>query len=444
MNDSPVRWLANGSAAAGSVSMNNLRGKSWVWTSNTSKTGFNAFNPQATVTDSSGYVYSVAYGSSTGLYVVKTSPVGNTVWITRLSPASGYAEQSPSAFRNGLAVSSSGNVYVAVGHRTSSAPITYYYGVAKLNSSGTLQWSSYLAAPASFVVNGSLGIDSSENVYVWGFADASTANDAVIAKYNSSGTLQWQKKLAGVLGAIGYSAVSVDATNNYVYVAGFYGSTSGFVGKYDTNLSLQWGSTLDTAVGCAFAVAATNPSNQNVYVSVRSPVLGIAKFNSSGTLQWQKQFSTGSTYSAIAVDSSDNAYIQMDGTGTANPYILKISSSGAISSQLQFSPNGMSFGTYNNMGGVAVTGNAIATTFNTTTSSAPVNGGSVIKLLNTLNTTGTYGRVIISSSSVTASDSTYTAGSSSPTISTTSFTQVNSLVTGSDVTSTFTNAVTLI
>lgn len=440
MNDSPVRWLANGSAAAGSVYMNNLRGKSWSWTSNF--TSGSLFSVQAIGSDSNGFIYTLGFSAGPGLHVVKTNPVGTVVWVTKISPASGYTILG--GYRNGIGVSSSGNCYVGLLlYRSSNG--TYEAGVVKVTGAGVIGWSSFLRAPATLGENGSVGVDSNENVYLRAFEDFDfSPGRAIIAKWNSSGTLQWQKYISGVFGSVGYGSLDADYNSTNVYISGIVtDGTNGFLGKYDENLNQTWGAALTNAAGCAIHSVAVNPSNSNVYAAVGSPATGIAKYNSSGTLQWQKQFSNGSVFISVSADSSDNAYIQMDPNGSTNPYLVKVNSSGSIVGQLQFAPNGASFGVSNNMGGSAVVGNSVAVSLNTYNPSSN-NGASTVKLLNGLTTTGTYGRVVISAPSLTVSNTSYTAGSASPTVGTSSYTVTTSLVTASDVTGSFTKTVTLI
>jgi hypothetical protein len=281
-------------------------------------------------------------------------------------------------------------------------------------------------------------------VYSKVFSDFDATAGGIIAKWNSSGTLQYQKKIELTYGTIGLGGVFVDATNNYVYYCALGNpTTNGILVKYDTNLSQQWGTYLTTGVGASIRSVAVATSSQNVYAYTSAGSPGVAKYNSSGSLQWQIQFSAGGGYQQIAVDSSENSYVQMNATSGIDGYIIKVNSSGSIAGQLEFAPTGTGSGTSDNMGGVAITGNSIFSAMNTYHSTS-FDGVAGIKILNSMSTTGAYGRITMSSSSVTASTSSLTTGSTTPTVSTTSYATGSSLVTGSDATSSFTRAITLI
>ena len=125
----------------------------------------------------------------------------------------------------GIAVDGSGNVYIA--GRTSSAGAGSYDAlIVKYNADGVIQWQRTLGA-SSTDAGLAIAVDGSGNVYVHGYAFLSSGSaDFLTVKYNTSGTLQWQRTLdnsSGVTNAIGY-AVSVDNSGN-IYVGG--GGASG-------------------------------------------------------------------------------------------------------------------------------------------------------------------------------------------------------------------------
>ena len=114
-------------------------------------------------------------------------------------------------FGNGIAVDSSGNVYVTGKTESAGAGNTDLF-IAKYDSSGTIQWQRTLGG-----TNGDEGygvtVDSSGNVYVVGFtfSAGSGLQDWLIAKYNASGTIQWQRTLGGTSDEFG-RAIAVDSS----------------------------------------------------------------------------------------------------------------------------------------------------------------------------------------------------------------------------------------
>jgi len=141
--------------------------------------------------------------------------------------------------------------------------------LAKYNSSGAIQWQRVLGG-GTFDFGQSVAIDSADNVYVLGYTSSEGAGgyDFLLAKYDSSGSIQWQRVLGGASSDRGQS-VAIDSADN-VYVLG-YTSSEG-AGSFD---------------------------------------FLFAKYNSSGTIQWQRvlggaNFESGES---IAIDSGNNLYV---------------------------------------------------------------------------------------------------------------------------------------
>src|SRR6056297_3444863 len=92
----------------------------------------------------------------------------------------------------------------------------------------------------------SVAIDLDGNIYVLGYTTSTAASndDFLLAKYDSSGTIQWQKTLGGSVFGEGYS-VAIDSSNN-IYAFGRINNLSGafkdafLLAKYDSSGSIQW------------------------------------------------------------------------------------------------------------------------------------------------------------------------------------------------------------
>jgi len=216
--------------------------------------------------------------------------------------------------------------------------------LAKYDFDGIIQWQRVLGG-ASTDESASVAVDSSDNVYFVGntFSEGEGDEDILIAKYDTSGTLQWQRILGDISGDQAFS-ISLDASDN-VYISGVArpggANEACFVAKYNSSGALQWQRLL-TAGQQARGNAVLVDSAGNVYVvgfataSVPEYNLLIAKYNSSGTIQWQRSLSDGSEPVqgfAVALDSSENLYISgntRQGEGTRGALIAKYNSSGAL------------------------------------------------------------------------------------------------------------------
>ncbi len=198
--------------------------------------------------------------------------------------ASGYTFHA-----EGVDVDSSGNVY-ACGHGMDYPTYSNSHMIiAKYNSSGSIQWQRVYHKSGTNVYGVSIAVDGSGNAYVSG----TVGNDAVLVKYNSSGTLQWQRALSPAGNASRYRAgCAVDSSGN-VYL-----------------------------------------TNQ-ITVSSKVRIL-IAKYNSSGTIQWQRTFGANGGYflsKNIHIDSKDNLYITVPlqiGSNSNNIIVAKLPNDGSL------------------------------------------------------------------------------------------------------------------
>lgn len=244
---------------------------------------------------STSYIYGVTVDSSDNTYVAGNTDNQGKGFIIKTNPAGtelmNAAIRAPSAnyYHYCVASDSSGNSY-AGGTFLSTGQ---HFVVSKVDSGGTYQWSKYLTSGGN-IVEYWLGVaaNASGDVYTTGYSNATGNNDIITAKYNSSGALQWQRRLAGS-----------SSTNDVGY-----------------------GIVLDKS-GNAYVCGYTNPGN-SVYC------IFVAKYNSSGTLQWQRTIgSSGKSWygQRIFIDSGDNLYITgaTDITGSDDAVTIKMKSDGS-------------------------------------------------------------------------------------------------------------------
>ena len=272
--------------------------------------------------DSSSNVHIVGRTASYSKgFVLKLNSSGVIQWERNIGSSS-------SQNYNAVATDSSGNVY-AVGRTNDVGQGGYDWLIAKYNSSGTEQWQITFGtnSPHSEPAWG-VDVDSSGNVYVSGVYVSGVAQSGwAVAKFNSSGSLQWQKYLYTGSGDYAFKLAFNDSQGD-VYVCGQatagQGGDDALVAKFDgSSGNLIWQRGLGASSTQNWRNIAIDSSN-NIYLigsdSANSKAL-VAKYNSSGTIQWQKYFGHGGWQSGtgIAIDSSDKIYISGTTDNNAGP-----------------------------------------------------------------------------------------------------------------------------
>jgi uncharacterized delta-60 repeat protein len=395
--------------------------------------------------DSAGNAYALGYTNSQGaggqdFALAKYNESGGVEWQRTLG-------NSNSEFAFGIAVDASSNVYVVGGANDPAGAGQDDHYIAKYNSSGTLQWQRALGSGAN-EYNYGAAVDSSGNIYLTG-RTINNAEDVTIFKYDTSGALQWQRRLSGGGNDQG-RAIAVDSSGNS-YIAGFTDSQGAgdqdlLLTKYDTSGTIQFQRVLG-GIGADAGFGIALDSSGNIYVTGRNGSSGagsndilVAKYNSSATLQWQRSLGGAGDDQGygIAVDASGNSFIAGYSNGGNEIVIARYDTSGTLQWQRQLSGSGIDYA-HN----IAITPTGAMYVVGTTTSTGPAGSNIVLAKLPSDGTkTGTYGPWTYSASTLTAATSTLTAATSTLTASTSTLTQSTPTLTSS--TSTLTSTVTMV
>jgi hypothetical protein len=186
----------------------------------------------------------------------------------------------------------------------------------KYNSSGTIQWQRTLGGTATTDVAYGIAIDSSDNVYITGVADT----DIVTAKYDSSGAIQWQRRLSGAGTDFAYG-ITCDASSNVLITGWTDSQGSGLADiltvKYNSSGTLQWQRIIGSATADEGRGVAADTAG-NVYVAgSTSTDAAVVKYDSSGTLQWQRTFGGAGTDSGLGVSVLGTTFIMSGRTTSA-------------------------------------------------------------------------------------------------------------------------------
>ncbi|MGD0855571.1 MAG: SBBP repeat-containing protein [Dehalococcoidia bacterium] len=173
-----------------------------------------------------------AYKAGNDAFAARLNNNGDLQWNTFLGG-------SLNDYSSSIATDTGGNVYIAGdseaswgsplrAHNTGSNPDAF---AAKLNSSGALVWNTFLGGSDGNAGNG-IAVNSSGNIYVTGYSTSTwgspvwayTASmDVLLAKLNNNGALQWNTFLGGT-GDDSGGGIAVDTSGN-IYIAGCFNLT---------------------------------------------------------------------------------------------------------------------------------------------------------------------------------------------------------------------------
>lgn len=252
---------------------------------------------------------------------------GQSYWIDTVTKSGSIATVG------NVTLDSAKNVYSLVGYAT-SGNTPYKQGTIKFNSLGIKQFEKGIgASDANFNFRPvGIGLDSSGNIYtLTTYVISGNAGRTLFCKYNSSGTLQWQKNqnynidsetggrayaLHVSSGGTMYCACQADS-----YTAIFAISSSGtLLWSKAANIS-YWPSSIKT------------DSSENVYFINDISPRTIVKLNSSGVVQWQKSLNivgSDTQIKGLNIDSSDNLIVVGNYNGYTQPMVIKLDSSGTV------------------------------------------------------------------------------------------------------------------
>ena len=289
------------------------------------------------------------YTGGNGTYeavIYKYDQNGNLQWQKRLGETGGVNNGYDSTYFVEVATDGSGNSY-AVGRvfegnvnnnpLGGNVPNGPTWGVlAKFNSSGALQWQRTIKGNASASTNSQaeyynytkldgVTIDNNGDILVCGTLYYSRY-DGFIAKFNSSGTIQWQKQFGSSTSWTVLNNIKTDSSGN-IFIAGnsnfgagaaVQGGYHGLLARFNSSGALQWLRKFTSGKGGSFVnnTIHSMTANDNMIVICGGTSTATFKFNHSGTLQWQRQYGDKTAANdgqmrggrSVAIDNDDNVY----------------------------------------------------------------------------------------------------------------------------------------
>ncbi|NDD52721.1 hypothetical protein EBZ39_02375, partial [bacterium] len=313
-------------------------------------------SPRFYATDGTTIVQTMAnLGSTVVAYIAKYSSAGALQYTLRIDGV-GTTEE----YNYAIATDIAGNVYiggysngtiasfyatdgttvVATMANAGGASGTYVGYVAKYNSSGALQYTLRIDGTSYDYIN-AINTDSSNNVYVAGWTQSSPirfyATDGTtivsttsslgrsgyIAKYSSSGALQYTLRIDGSgSGTEANTAITTDASGN-VYVTGYSNSTAarfyatdgvtivqtmanastsgnvGYIAKYSSAGALQYTLRID-GNNNEYNTSVTTATDGSVYIAGYSDSTIASFYATDGTTIVSTMANTATSGSAVA------------------------------------------------------------------------------------------------------------------------------------------------
>ena len=234
----------------------------------------------------------------------------------------------------GVAVDSSGNIIAVSTSVTPSGKIM----TAKYNADGDILWSRAIFPNNSESVAWDVAVDSSDNIIVVGQGRISTGdNIGFIAKYNSSGVFQWDKKFESDVSGNNcfIYGVTTDGSDN-IYICGDgRNGLRGLLVKYNSSGTVQWKVATTSPTSLWYTAVAVNSSGEVFACGITDNTRAVlSKYNSSGVHQWtvrQTKGTKNTDFFDIALDSSGNIILagSVDTAGS-DPVVTKYNSSGVL------------------------------------------------------------------------------------------------------------------
>jgi hypothetical protein len=199
-----------------------------------------------TVTGSSGATYTVSFTGGVPTFTNIVDPVGGRTVDQTLDTLVG------ASFGGETGVD---DMIVKVGTLAASDTADRML-IVKYNSAGSIQWQKAVQVLVGFDCQGAdADIDSEGNIYVCGNFDQDSGGQAmIIIKFNSLGVKQWTRTLQGNCGNFATSIVV--SPDNFLYLSAVtidINVTNMVIAKYDTTGDLEWQRLLTNTDGMTFA-----------------------------------------------------------------------------------------------------------------------------------------------------------------------------------------------
>jgi hypothetical protein len=240
----------------------------------------------------------------------------------------------------GVAVHSDGSIALCGGSPSN---------LIKYNSIGIIEWQRRFGYGTTILRD--VEFDSNGNIYVCGYTrdgTPGTVEELFVAKVNSSGTVQWQKRILISNAYLGWS-ISVDSTNSILWASG-YVYTQYVQGFSHVTLKLDFNGTVLDGLGISgqgvggIGRRTCVDSNGDIVMTGKFYHGGgqnlwsayLVKFLGGGSSNWYKLYGDSSSTNNSVVGGEDVCYDPYSqhyfatGINNGNAYLIKVSLTGAL------------------------------------------------------------------------------------------------------------------
>ncbi len=346
----------------GSMLVLNVQGQNWEWAQSAGGKELDYANGIVNDSDGNAYVAGSFNGTATfgdkqltsagffDIYIAKYSPAGKVLWVFQAGGSEGDEAY-------GLTIDSNNSLYVTgyfsgkatFGDKQLTSLGNRDFFIAKLNPDGKLLWVQP-GGGSEDEFGKAITTDNKGNIFVTGiFHTTSTFSkkiisskgkeDVFLANYSTDGNLKWIKSIGGG-GRDEATAIEADANGNSYLTGWFTGlvdfgktklTASGdddiFIAKYNSNGEEVWANQAGGFKGADRSYGITVDPQGNSYItgsfngsakfssvslkSVGADDFFLAKYNSSGVMQWVKQSGgkNGEIGRAVDLDAAGNIYV---------------------------------------------------------------------------------------------------------------------------------------
>ena len=222
-----------------------------------------------------------------------------------------------------ITLDSSNNVFIAGYTDVDPDVWNYDYNtyLSKVSNTGVFQWERFWGG-SEYDAARAIVLDSSANIYVAGLTQSYGAGqtDALLMKYSSTGTLQWNQTYGGTTSEWVNSMV-IDSFENIYLVGGFqiddFTDYDTYLIKVDINGVVDWTRSWGGG-GDEIGVSVALDSSENVYIIGSTTSYGegyddlfLLKYNNYGNLLWNITYGTENSEAGwpIAIDWQDSIYV---------------------------------------------------------------------------------------------------------------------------------------